>query len=115
MLSNRNSSQKEADSLIVTRRGTCLPSPSLLTNQTATSSHTRSNIRVNTPDRSEADVFPGSVSSLNYCRDREPLGELTRSTSDIETGFTRPDRSVLTVRENLLCDGAEIESEVTSC
>ena len=99
----------------MTRRGTCLPSHSALTNQTTTASHTGSNIRVNTPDRSEAYAFPGSDISLNYGRDRELLGELTRSTSDIETGFTRPDRSVLTVRENLLCDEAEIESRVTSC
>ena len=115
MLYNRNSSQKDGDSLIVTRRGTCLPSHSALTNQTTTASHTGSNIRVNTPDRSEADAFPGSVISLNYGRDREPLGELTGSTSDIETGFTRPDRRVLTVRENHLCDESEIESKVTSC
>ena len=99
----------------MTRRGTCLPSHSVLTNQTTTASHNGSNIRVNTPDRSEADAFPMSIISLNHGRDREPLGELTGSTSDIEPGFTRPDKSVLTVRENHMCDEAEIESKVTSC
>ena len=73
---------------------------------------------VNTPDMSETVVMvqvPESVSSHDYGRDMDTMAELTRSTSDIETGCTRPDRGVLRVRENLLCDEADNESEETSC
>ena len=118
MLYNRNSSQKDGDSLIVTRRGTSLASPSVLTTQTITASHTGSNIRVNTPDMSDTVVLvqvPESVSSHDYGRDMDTMAELTRSTSDIETGCTRPDRGVLRVRENLLYDEADNKSEETSC
>ena len=88
MLSNINSSQKEADSLIVTRRGTCL------TSQTATAIHTGSSSRIKTPDRSHADAVvmvqvPGSVSSHICGKDREAMAEITRSTSDVGTWFTR--------------------------
>ena len=116
MLYNRNSSQKDGDSLIVTRRGTSLASPSVLTAQTITASHTGSNIRVNTPDMSETVVMvqvPESVSSHDYGRDRDTMAEVTRSTSDIETVGIR--KGVVRVRENLLCDGAENVFEVTPC
>ena len=118
MLSNRNSSQKDSDSLIVTRRGICLTSTSALTSHTATPSHTRSSMRVNTPDMSQADALvmvqvPGPGSSHICGRDRDTVAELTRSNSDIETVGTR--KGVVRVIENLLCDEAENVSEMTPC
>ena len=120
MLSNRSSSQKEGDSLTVNIRGTCLVSSYAQTNQTATASHTGGIIRVNT-DRSQADAVPlmvqvtGSVSAHDYVRESDTRAELTRSTSDIETGCTMSGRSVARVSVSLHCDQAETVSEVTSC
>ena len=51
--------------------------------------------------------------SHNYGRDRDTMAEVTRVTSDKETGDTG--KGVGRVREHLLCDEEENESADTSC
>jgi hypothetical protein len=82
-----------------------MPRQPLYPDQTVSvsASHDGSNNRVNTPDRSEADVIikvPGSVSAYNYGKDKDNMAELAKSTR---------------VRQNLLYDEAENVAEETSC